>query len=60
MTLCNHILADTGKIAILASESNVAHFRGIQVAAHMIAEETQKPEKPNPKMKQKEASEADG
>lgn len=44
LTLCNHILDETGKIAILASESNVAHFRGIQVAAHMIAEETQKPE----------------
>ena len=44
LTLCNHILAETGKIAILASESNVAHFRGIQVAAHMIAEETRKPE----------------
>lgn len=44
LTLCNHILDETGKIAILASESNVAHFRGIQVAAHMIAEETRKPE----------------
>ena len=60
LALCNHILAETGKIAIVASESNVAHFREIQIAAHMIAEETQKPEKPNPKMKQKEASEADG
>lgn len=44
LTLCNHILGETGKIAILASESNVAHFREIQVAAHMIAEETRKPE----------------
>ena len=44
LTLCNHILDETGKIAILASECNVAHFRGIQVAAHMIAEETRKPE----------------
>ena len=44
LTLCNHILGETGKIAILASESNVAHFRENQVAAHMIAEETRKPE----------------
>ena len=44
MTLCNPILAETGKIAILASPSNVTHFREIQVAAQMIAEETRKPE----------------
>lgn len=44
LALCNHILAETGKIAILASESNVAHFREIQVATHLIAEEVRKPE----------------
>ena len=60
LALCNHILGETGKIAIVASESNVAHFREIQIAAHMIEDEVKKPEKPNPKMKQKEASEADG
>ena len=59
LALCNHILGETGKIVIVASESNVAHFREIQVAARMIADEVKKPEKPNPKMKQ-EASEADG
>lgn len=44
LTLCNHILGETGKIAILASTSNVTHFREIQVAAQMIQEEIQKPE----------------
>lgn len=44
LALCNHILGETGKIAILASPSNVTHFREIQVAAQMIADETRKPE----------------
>ena len=42
--LCNHILGETGKIVILASESNVAHIRDIQIAAHQIAAEIQKPQ----------------
>lgn len=45
LALCNHILVETGKIAILASEGNVAHFREIQIAAHMIAAELNKPDK---------------
>ena len=42
--LCNHILGETGKIVILASESNVAHIRDIQIAARQIAAEIQKPQ----------------
>lgn len=61
LALCNHILGETGKIVIVASESNVAHFREIQLAAHLIADEVKKPDKPIPKMKKtEEVNEADG
>jgi len=46
LALCNHILSESGKIGILATEPNVAHFREVQLAAHEIAAEIRKPDEP--------------